>query len=77
MTTSIQLYLFHPLVDINKKLIPFELNSFSNIKATVTPSNVSALNQSFPFSANANKDLTYFSDIDTFSICFRVEDRLA
>ena len=65
MTTSIQPHLSHPSVDIDEKPIPPELNSPSGVRATATPSGVNALSQPFPSSANANKDLTYPSDIDT------------
>jgi len=74
---SIQPRLSYSPVNINKKPIPPKLNSPSSIRATATFSSVSALNQPFPSSANANKDPTYPSNINTFFICFRVEDRLA
>ena len=73
----IQPYIFHFLVDINKKLIYSKLNSPSNIRAMVTPSNITMLSQSFPFFTNTNRDLTYSVNINTLSIYSRVEDRLA
>lgn len=64
-------------MDIDEKPIPPELNSPSGVGATATPSSVSAPSQPFPSSANANRDPTYPGDIDTFSVCSRVEDGLA
>ena len=66
-----------PLVGINKRLILPELNSPSSAGVTTTPFSVSTPSRPFPFSANANEDLTYLSDINTPFICFRVENRLA
>jgi hypothetical protein len=43
MMTSIQFYLFYPLVDINEKLISPKLNSPSSIRVIVTPSNINML----------------------------------
>ena len=77
IATNIQPHLFHPLVDIDEKLIFSELNSPSGVGATATPFNVSVLSQPFSFFANANKDLTYFVDINTLLIYSGVEDGLA
>ena len=77
MTTSIQPHLFYPLVDINKKLIPPELNSPSSVGMTATPSSVSVLSQPLFSSASVNKDPIYFNDINTLFVCSRMEDGLA
>ena len=63
-------------VDINKKAIPPKLNFPSSIRATATPFSISALSQPFPSSINANKDLTYPNNINTFPKCSRVKDGL-
>ena len=76
MMTSIQSHLSHSLVDIDEKPIPPELNSLSGIGVMATLFSVSMLNQPFPSSANANKDPTYSGDINTLSVCSRVEDVL-
>ena len=76
MTTSVRPHLSYPPVGINERPILPELNSHSGVGATATPSSVSTPSQPFPSSANPNKDPTYPGDINTSSICSRVEDGL-
>jgi hypothetical protein len=73
---NIQSHLSYPLVDIDKKLISPKLNSFSSVRATVISFNINILNQTFPSSINAIKDLTYPNNNNTPSIYSGVENRL-